>query len=369
MSRVVRAVGLASALLATLGAACTAAPTVDVPVRPAPASRHASLVDALADDARLYLFNDGNWAEDFGDAPFYGLAWLSRRAAATRAASLLGDVTFHDGLAPSIMAALGLAEYVAVTRNPSATASLEDFVERLDTLVEPSSYYFEENAGAVRPLLHSRGPTELMALVALLYANHALYVGGPRRQERVNRAVALDARIRERALSDLSDARSGRVVRAYAAAKGSPGLFEMPNLAMLFLKARLFRLTRDEVFRLEARSLYGGALQSFARADGSGRMTLASRNSFALGLLLLFEITGDLRFVDEADRVVDEIAALRGPWCRSAAIATKCVTVLVDPFLDGDLDPEAHTTGFCAGCNLQSLYVVGYRRTLARERY
>lgn len=420
MKVVGRAAALGFVALTAAAAACSDDPPVDVPVRAAPPSRHQALVLALTDDAHAFAFANGDWAEDLGDAPFYGLAWLSRRAAsgnldadglARRDAALARAMTLLEGnllegdVQDKVMAALGVIEYVGASRDRSVVPALDDFVDRLDSLTRTLGDYIE--AGADRSwALRTYGPTAVTALVALVQAQYALLVGGERAQGRIDRVLAIDAKIRERALTDLSDVATGRRSRGYAFAPGQPGLSDYPNLAMLLLKARLFRLTKREEFRLEARAVYV-ALQPLKLADAPARYsspyakaslgidtrdlsTLSSQNYLTLGLLLLFEITGDQRFVDEADRMLDGIAAMRGPWCASdvhdpsacapacaageacmasACAADRCTTGLLHHVVNGRLALPEDGTLFCSGCNLQTLYVAGYRRALAGEPY
>ncbi len=401
-------------------AACSDEPSTNVPVRPAPPSRHAALVDALVDDQRSFAFDHGDWLEDLGDAPFYGLAWLARRAqsgaldadgiarrdaAVARAKTLLEGNLLEGDIQDRVMAALGVIEHVGASGDRSLVPVIDDFADRLDSLTRTLGDYIE--VGADRSwALRTYGPTAVTALVALVDAQYALLVGGDRAHERIDRALAIDAKIRERALTDLADAATGRQARGYAFAPGQPGLFDYPNVAMLLLKARLFRLTKREEFRLEARAVYV-ALQPLKLSDVPARYaspyakaslgidtrdlsTLSSQNYLTLGLLLLFEITGDQRFVDEADRMLDGIAAMRGPWCTSnvhdpgacaptcsagqacvtsACTADRCTTGLLHHVVDGRLALPQDGTVFCSGCNLQTLYVAGYRRMLAGEPY
>src|SRR5262249_50392874 len=129
--------------------------------------------------------------------------------------------------------------------------------------------------------------------------------------------------------------------------------------------------TKKEDYRLEARALYA-ALQPLKRTDvparyaspyakpivaGDDVSTLAGEATMTLALLLLFEITGDQRFVDEADRLFDGIAAMRGRWCAPS----RCATGLVYDVADGKLG-----TTFCSGCNFEVLYALEYRRSLAQ---
>jgi hypothetical protein len=303
------------------------------------------------------------------------------------------------------MAALGTIEHVGASGDRSMVPVLDDFVDRLDSLTHLLGDYVETGADKSWAL-RTYGPTAITALIALVEAQYALIVGGPRASERLDRVIAIDAKVRERALTDLVDATTGRQARGYAFAPGQAGLYDYPNLAMLLLKARLFRLTRTEDFRLEARALYA-ALQPLKLSDAPARYsspyakaslgidsrdlsTLSSQNYLTLGLLLLFEITGEQRFVDEADRMLDGIAAMRGPWCEryvnkpdscapacttdqacvaAACTADHCTTGLLHHVVNGRLAQPSDGTVFCAGCNLQTLYVAGYRRMLAGERY
>src|SRR5256885_742365 len=63
--------------VAAIGACSDDAPTL--PDAVAPASRHDALRAALTTDAKQLSFSNGDWLEDLGDAPFYGLAWYARR--------------------------------------------------------------------------------------------------------------------------------------------------------------------------------------------------------------------------------------------------------------------------------------------------
>jgi hypothetical protein len=401
-------------------ASCAGESSEDAP-RVAPPSRHAALRDELLAQARTYAFADGDWQEDLGDAPFFGVASLARRkgldaedtakrdAALERARRLFKEDLLSGDLQDKVMAAFVMIEHLAARapgdRSADDVAALDALVDRLDSLTRTLGDYLE--AGADRSwAIRTYGPTAVTALVALVEAQYALYVGGPRKGERLERALAIDAKIRERALADVVEAYTGKGVRAYAIAPGKAALEIYPNVAMLLLKARLFLLTKDEAFRLEARALYG-ALQALKLSDAPARYsstyaapsigvdtrdlsTLSSQNYLALALLSLFEITGETRFVDEADRVIDGIASMKGPWCQShvrdkaectpacvdgqaciskTCAADRCTTGLLHHVVNGRLAEPKDGTVFCAGCNLQTLYVLGYRRTLANEPF
>jgi hypothetical protein len=415
-SRLRSLVALAPPLVALAAAvACSSdGASQDVPVRSAPPAQgaHVALEDELRAAARDLSFQDGDWLEDLGDAPFYGTAWLSRRAdlddaergrrdqALSRSRSLLAEELVKGDLQEKVMAALGLVEHVAASGDRADVVLLDSFIDRLSSLVSTFGDYL---AGAADQswAIRTYGPTAVTALVALVHAQYALLVGGPRGDERRDRAIALERRIADVALSDLSYA--GKSVRGFAAGPDDLALDLYPNVAMMILEARLFRLTKDETFRLQARALYA-AIQPLKLSDVPARYaspyaaeslkaqtpdvaTLSSQNYLALGLMLLFEITGEQRFIDEADRVIDAIETMRGPWClsevhteacapvcvdkqacvASACTADRCATGLLHHVVDGRLAQPGDATLFCSGCNLQTMYVIGYRRALANQ--
>jgi hypothetical protein len=417
MRRRALAAGVLSVVV--LAVACSDEPEIAIPVRDAPPSRHGAMRDALASEARSLAFDDGDWWGDLGDAPFYGLAWLAHRqwsgeaseedrargaAALERARRLFAEELLEGDLQEKVMAALGVIELVSAGGDAGDLQGLDSFVDRLDSLVSTLGDYLggvAEESWAIR----TYGPTSVTALVALLEAQYAAHVGGPRAADRRERALAIDRAIVARAHDDLVDVSSGRAARGYAFAPGRPELFLYPNVAMLMLKARLFRLTRDPAFRLEARAIYA-AIQPLKLSDAPARYaspyaaaalgtgprgaaTLSSQNYVALALSLLFEITGETRFVEEADRVLDGIEQMRGAYCLSdvhdvacepgcgpgqacvtaRCTADRCATGLLHHLVDGRLAERGEGTLFCAGCNLQTLYVLGYRRALAREAF
>ena len=172
----------------------------------------------------------------------------------------------------------------AVTSSPGALHRKSEHVEaardighggrrnawnRLDARTRSLADYFGTGTDASRSL-RTYGPTAVTALVALADAQYALLVGGPRGGERLARAVDLDEKLHDRAFDDLTDATTGASVRGFAFATGQPLLVDTPNVLMLILEARLFRLTKTEDYRLEARALYA-ALQPLKLGDAPAR--------------------------------------------------------------------------------------------------
>lgn len=418
-----RSLAASAFVLAITGAvACESPAEEEVPVRPAPPSRHAALREALTTDARGLSFEGGDWLEDLGDAPFFGLAWLSRRAESgplpaeeaarleaslARARVLLASNLLSGDLQEKVMAALGVIEHVASAHEPGTSpdvVAVDAFLDRLDHLVGGLGDYLagvDDASWAVR----TYGPTAVTALIALVHAQYALLIDNELSTAHLARALELEQKITDRALVDLADGATGRSARGYAFGPGHAEIDLYPNVSMILLDARLFRLTKNETYRLQTRALYG-AIQALKLSDVPARYaspyaaaslgkktrevaTLSSQNYLALALMLLFEITGDARFSDEADRVLDAIEAMRGPWCLAqvhhekcapacgagqACVSTsctgdRCTTGLLHHVVDGRLANPTDPTLFCSGCNLQSLYVLGYRRALAGEAF
>jgi hypothetical protein len=417
-----RMISAAFAVMTAGAVACEGPAHETFPVAPAPPSRHGALRETLTTDASALGFADGDWLEDLGDAPFFGLAWLSRRresgplpeadearlaASLGRARVLLASELLSGDLQEKVMAALGVIEHVAASgpaRDAAEVLAVDEFLDRLDHLVGGLGDYLagvQDASWAVK----TYGPTAVTALVALVHAQYALLVDNDLAPAHLERAVALEQTITDRALTDLADAATGRSARGYAVGPGRAGIELYPNVSMMILEARLFRLTRNETYRLQGRAIYA-AIQPLKLSDAPARYaspyaaeslkaktrevaTLSSQNYLALGLMLMFEITGDAKFIDEADRVLDAIQTMRGPWClaqvettrcapvcgggqacvSAACTADRCTTGLLHHVVDGRLAAPGDATLFCSGCNLQALFVLGYRRALAGEPF
>jgi hypothetical protein len=376
----------ASALLFFL-IACGSSQVAETPREPAPPFRHGDAYAALEADAEGFSFHDGDWLEDYGDAPFYGLAYYARKGnaraepARRRALATLEKADFFkDDLQELVTSTLGLIDRIESTGDRSDAEKIEAFVDRLDRLVALLGWYIE-GAEDRSWALATYGPTSIAALVGLTNAQYALIAGSETRRDW---AVEMAKKIEERAWQ-------GSYYK-FSSTEGRLDLY--PNVAMILFHARLFQLTKDEHHRARARALYQ-AIQPLkvatsptryyseysARAMGATTRdysTLSSQNYVVLALLVLYEITGKAVFVEEADQVLDAMTTqLRGKWCLShvhentcgcaeacvagACTSDRCGGGILHHWIDGrsalPTDPEY----FCSGCNLQILYVMQYR--------
>ena len=192
---------LAIALGLPCAAACESAPEETFPISAAPPSRHAALRESLTTESRRLSFKEGDWLEDLGDAPFFGLAWLSRRASAAplpaedaarldqslaRARVLLGSDLLSGDLQEKVMAALGVIEHVAASKDRADVAAVDEFLDRLDHLVGALGDYLD-GVGDTSWAVRTYGPTAVTALVALVHAQYALLVEGERGRDHQDR--------------------------------------------------------------------------------------------------------------------------------------------------------------------------------------
>jgi hypothetical protein len=111
--------------------------------------------------------------------------------------------------------------------------------------------------------------------------------------------------------------------------------------------------------------------------------TLSSQNYLILALMLLHEITGERRYLDEVDRVFDFIEqSLMGEMCAAEISADDCAPAcaakqvclkkrcfadgchcgVLHHWMDGRVAAPADPEYFCSGCNLQLLYDLWYRQ-------
>lgn len=394
-------------LVASL-AACSAdapPPAQPAPV-PMPPFRHQAFYEALQADAEHFTIRDGDWVEDYGDAAFYGLAFYARtgaeaadqarlaraQAARDRSALLLTDADLLNGdINEFAMSALGLIDAIDATGDASAQPVLDDFIDRLDTLVKTFGYYLD-GLSDQSWAFETYGTTAVCALLGLINAQYAHVLGGERAAERAEWAKQMAASISDHAWNGaLYDFGGPRDIDCI-----------YPNIAMILLNARLFQLTGDEAYRERALATYQG-IQPFrlpgepvryrspysAEAMGATTddyWTLSSQSYLLLALMTLAEITNDPAYAVEADSVIDALSTkLHGSWCLSdrhdevcsplcaqdqvcvvdACEADTCQDAVLHHWIDGRAALPTDPEYICSGCNLQLLYVLWYRRRLA----
>ncbi len=390
-------------LIATLVLALTAC-SDQTPQQPpplvAPPFRHQTFYEKLGQAAESFGQVDGDWIEDYGDAPFYGLAYYTYtsadpandgrvQAARKRAGSLIDHADFFkDDINEMSMAAFGLIAYIDATGDKTDLPLLDIFIDRLDALLSAIGWYLQP--GAVDSwALSTYGSTAVSALIGLINAEYAMQVGGPRAAERRDWAVEMVDHI-DAAAFDGS---------RYAIGPERDGLFLYPQVSMALLNGRLFQLTGQARYRDRANLCYQ-AIQPLKLSDAPARYqspysaeymgakttdytTLSSHNYLMLALSVLFRINADDAYAEELDAVLDGMEdELLGNWCLShvhlancspscddgdvcvtdSCVVDSCSAGVLHHWMDGEIAQPGDVEYLCSGCNLQLLYVMWYRQ-------
>jgi len=367
---------------------------------------------ALQDCAAKFLDVSGQWMEDFDDGAFYGpafFAWAgktegnqdyldlaaaaeTRNLGVIRTANLLtGDVNLI------VMAALGTVEYMAATGEREGLSDLDGLVSNMIDLVGSFGWYVTPDLSPGYAM-ETYGPTAINGLMVLLPLQRALQLEGADHKSTIDFAEKVLARIDERSWNGKYYEFDDGVSR--------PGLYLYPNITMIILNARLFQLTKTASYRARALDVYNGmqplkvTLQSGLAAPGRYRSpysaehmgattddysTLSSQNYLMLSLMLLYQLSGDVAFIKEADSVLGFLNDfLWGQSCltdihlvecdpacdtdqaclKMSCFDDSCHCGVLHHWMDGRLAQPADPEFFCSGCNLQLLYIMWYRQNM-----
>jgi hypothetical protein len=321
---------------------------------------------------------DGEWTEDYGDAPFYGTA-LNARLAAERSDPRFGEVAarardydrwvveqangdrdwYLANMEEALMAALGLVEYVHATGDTSDVALIDAFVDETNQLVWLFGNYLPSGAEIGSFALTTYGPTSITGGAALLNLQYAYYLETPRSDERLETARDIVTAIDRNAWDGTR----------YLFEPGEEQLFLYPNTMMMLVLCRLHQLTGDEAHLDRVLAVFD-AIQPLRADDRGGYRspysaeymgattddysTLSSQNYLALALALLYQETSDNRFFDEAVFVLD-----LGRTRLYDADQNK----LLHHWMDGRIAQPEDPEYWCSGCTLQYLYVIWYLGT------
>ena len=373
----------------------------------APRFKHHALYDRLSAQAEYFTQANGNWVEDYGDAPFYGLAfytwegkargnqsWLDRSAAARVYAleTIAGANLLTDDVNEIAMSALGLIDYVAATGDQAPVAAIEALIKQVNTLAGALGWYI--NVTTIDSwAFDTYGPTSITGLVALLNVQYALLIGGAMKDDAIAATAQYQAAIEDKTYEG----------SRYKFGPDRDGLFLYPNVTMILFHARVFELTGDEAQKTRALELYQ-AVQSLRVDDDNGRVryrspysaeymgaktddytTLSSQNYLMFALMMLHKVTGDSSYLTEMDSVLEALdQELYGEWCHehlqeiscneefsctdeqvcvaNACQADSCHGGVLHHWMDGGVAVPADVEFFCTGCNLQLLYLMWYRQ-------
>ena len=375
-----------------------------------PDFEHRELYLDLQACAEKFLFEEGEWVEDFDDGAFYGPAFYARAgktegkqaysemAAEAHARNLelvdganllTGDVNMI------VMAALGMVEYIGATGDTGGLEALDALVVALMDLVDSFGFYVEPEL-VPGYAMETYGPTAINGLMVLLPLQRALIIEGGDTSAMIEFAEKVTGNIDERSYnSEYYEFYDG---------EQRPGLFLYPNITMIILNSRLYQLTGDKRYLNRALDTYSGMqplrVTPESGLSGPGRYrspysaehmgaqtenysTLSSQNYLMLALMLLYQVTGEVAYLEEVSPVLDFIDNfLRGTSCRSdihmatcepacgeqeACLKGKCYEDacycgILHHWMDEQVAVPEDPEYFCSGCNLQLLYIMWYRQ-------
>lgn len=350
----------------------TACQNESVPTLPSPLR---DFYVRLQHDAYHFPRHGGQWEENNGDPPFYGTAFYVRAGttqgrpdylelAALSHGYALGVVQkaardrpyFLANLEEVMMAALGLCEYAAQTGDLSAATDLEEFIDTIDSIALGLGKYIDIQAGKFATSTY--GPTAITAAVAMLNLQYATYFATPQAKERVAFARELVETIKQKA--QLGD--------GFRVKPGEDLLELYPNTMMMLVLTRLYEQTSEAEYLQAAERLFqfiqplrnrdrGGYNSPYSAAEMGARTddysTLSSQNYLTLALLILYQNTHDRRYFTEATFVLTFIHEHLYDPAQGRTL---------HHFIDGRIALPTDPGYFCAGCNLQLLYVLWYAR-------
>ncbi|MBW2460311.1 MAG: hypothetical protein JRH11_01610 [Deltaproteobacteria bacterium] len=363
------------ALVAFLFAGCGDEPVDPPPPPPEMPEELTDFFETLLVSAEAFDEVDGQWTEDYGDAPFYGPAIYSRLAAergdaemgarAERArgygrAVLERAIDDRDwylaNMEEALMAALGLVEYAAASEDQADVPLIDSFVDETNQLIWLFGNYLPTGAEIGSFALTTYGPTSITGGAALLNLQYAYYLDTPRRQDRIDTAQTMVAAIDRNAWDGTR----------YLFEPDEEKLYLYPNTMMMLVLCRLAELAADESYlaqavtvadaiaplRAEERGGYRSPYSAeYMGAETDDYSTLSSQNYLALAFTLLYAQTRQQRFFDEAIFVLD-LGRTRLYDAEEGKI--------LHHWMDGRIAQPEDREYWCSGCTLQYLYVVWY---------
>lgn len=339
---------------------------------PAPSAIEA-FYQELQGSAWSFPVEAGDWAEDFGDAAYYALAYYinagyseSREDYIDRAVQAKDrniaivehskdDIAFFlDNLEELMMAELGIIEYMFVTGDTAPLAVVDEFLDRSNSTFESFGVYIEIELGSYA--LETYGPTAIAGVLILMNLRYAEMLDNERRQERIDFAERIMATIEEKAFMD----------EFYRFNSESEKLYLYPNIIMTLSNCIAYKLTGKEGYKSRALQLYQ-AIQGLRAPEGNryyspysaeymgakteNYTTLSSMNYTILALAMLYEISGDAAFLEEIELIVSFIHDyLYQPEDGR----------ILHHWMDGKLAVPEDPEYYCSGCNFQFLYALWY---------
>lgn len=346
-------------------------PVGEAPAAAGDALPFADFYRQLMNDMRAFDYHAGDWIGDFGDAAYYGPAYLIDMGlsygrddytswaleAHVRNLGVLdqaaGDLPyFIDQLQEVPMAALGAIEVLSALGIDEGLVSIDGVLDTLRMTVDTLGPYLDIDMDSYA--LYTYGPTSVTGLVALVNLRYAQFLDTPRSAERLAYGLEIIAAI---------DAEAWDGTR-YLFAPDNDRLYLYPNVTLLMANASAYQLTGEAAYLERSLAIYdaiqplkdqekGGYRSPYSAQTMGARtddyLTLSSQNYTLSSLALLYEITGEPVYRDEFAVVVGFVQSHLYSEGR-----------ILHHWMDGRLALPEDLEYFCSGCNLQFLYMARY---------
>jgi hypothetical protein len=298
--------------------------------------------------------NEGDWAEDFGDATAFAppaLLSVGLRACDAEVIDLAVRTLEHEvflvdhflevmegtGAAEVLIGGIGLIE--AYRLNPDArwSGAADELLLYLNDMVDLFGDYLYAPGLDVEPY----GPTAVTGIIA---AENLRYVDVVDRDDdaKVERALEIAAAVDLHAWDEAGG--------FYRASPDEPELDLYPNVAMMLVWTLAHRLTGEAGHLARAEALFEaiqplrlealGAYHSLYSSSVPDYVSLSSQNYLVLALMQLAEETGDANYVDEATTLLRFIES----------------NLYWNGMAWHHWESGARATWYCSGCNFQLLY-------------
>lgn len=316
---------------------------------------------------------EGNWEDDFGDASFFGPTFdytygLDRddedyiaRALATadfvvveieRSVEDAGYLLDH--LDDTAMGQLGLIEIARLGADEKYQQAAGAMLVKSNQVAAAFDYYV---LGSIdNYAVRTYGPTVVTALLGLMNLQYVLNLEDPRNEQ--FRGTGLHI---VEAIYDMTwDPELG----GYRYAPDNEKLYLYPNIIMMLILNRAYELTGDESYLEKAEALFD-AIQPLRveemncyytpySAEVMGARTeeyysLSPHNYLAFALVLMFENSGEQKYLNEAYLVLDFIEQY-----------LHVEGQVLHHWMDGRRAVPEDPEYYCPGCNLQLLYLLWY---------
>jgi hypothetical protein len=375
-----------------------------------PPFQHQAFYEELKGYAEEFLFVDGDWKGDFDDGAFYGPAFYAqagetedddafRQRAQEAYQDNLGVVRAVENLTEAdvndlAMSLLGMIEYVDATGDRSELDEIDEMIQNINDFVESAGHYLPPEM-VPGYAMDTYGPTAINGLMGLISLQRAEVLGGAGTDQMVEFARGVADKIEEYNWSGTY----------YKFDPDTDRLHLYPNVTMIIYNARLHQLTKKPGYKGRAVETYLGMQPlKVTEADGlaaPGRYrspysqedmgaqtddysTLSSQNYLMFALMLLYQITGEDKYLEEMNPVLDFLqenlvgqaclvdisqdhlcdpACSAGQAClKGDCFADECHTGILHHWMDGRVAEADDLEFFCSGCNLQTLYLMWYRQ-------